>query len=53
MHDQHVTLSAIEPRQHENLATDLQITKSLAEPPVESKLGIWRSFVPGLLAPAG
>jgi len=46
MYDQHVALGAIQPRQHENLRTNLQITQPLAEPGVEGQPGIWRPFVP-------
>lgn len=45
MDDQHVAPGAIQPRQDDNLGTDLQVTKGLGEPGVEDQPGIWRSFV--------
>src|SRR6266550_6778472 len=45
MDDQHVGPGAIEPRQHNQLVTDLQVAQPLAEPGVENQPGLRRAFV--------
>ena len=45
VHEQHVAPGSIQPRQDEDVISDLQASKSFAEPRIEDKPGIRRSLV--------
>jgi hypothetical protein len=45
VHDKHVALCAMQPGQHDEIITDLQIAKSFAKPGVEDDPCVWRSFI--------
>src|SRR6266542_3735745 len=45
MYDEHIARGAIQPRQHDYVSADLEVTKTLAKPAVENQPGIRRAFV--------